>query len=186
MKRSDAHPGKRLYSIDEACRLPRANPWGGARDDMGRQDSRRQVRSAHPCRCKGPRQPDRAAQGGYPLVMGSEFSTVPTASATGRLYGQANGEQIWDPEGGRPHLPIYRMTRKTLRLATPGNGYVRRTPTQASDCTASTKQQTTSGTPGAVREMIWAGWPGSIRSFPPSSSHGLCYCSLIEHAQANG
>ena len=47
----------------------------------------------------------------------SEFSTVPTASATAADYiDKRTGNQIWDPESAepRPHLPIYRMTPKGL------------------------------------------------------------------------
>ncbi len=50
-----------------------------------------------------------------PVRCRSEFSTVPTASATAADYGQANGEQIWDGRcQPRPHLPIYRMTQVCL------------------------------------------------------------------------
>ncbi len=38
-----------------------------------------------------------------------------------RLYGQANGEQIWDPESAEPrsHLPIYRMTQIGCHMCGP-------------------------------------------------------------------
>ena len=54
----------------------------------------------------------RACWPGTPRCR-SEFSTVPTASATAADYiDKRTGNQIWDPESAEPrsHLPIYRMT----------------------------------------------------------------------------